>query len=203
MGTYYTGSIKHLPMSQATTPYRWTRDGSMCVGSNGVPVFGVACGGQPRPALNCPPGYVQGGIGSRFCTPEYNGPTPGVPYPGQLRNLGPGWVDPDRSNHDLSFLNVLKSDLSIGLSQQKLKAPTAPRYSSSPAYPSTGNLNSIVNQLRQLGHPSTQTVLPHVPSAFGASLSPSSSSGVGLDPQVRDALVLIGATAILVVMMKR
>lgn len=59
MPNYYTGMVKHgTPMGEATKPYMWTADGEVCVGSNGVPVFGAVCGGQSRPALACPSGYV-------------------------------------------------------------------------------------------------------------------------------------------------
>lgn len=59
MTKYYIGAVKHgTPASQATLPYIWTADGNYCVGSNGVPTFGVACVGQSRPPLICPPGEV-------------------------------------------------------------------------------------------------------------------------------------------------
>lgn len=73
MPQYYTGAVKYgTAMAQATPPYMWTADGKVCVDSNGVPVFGVACAGQPRPALECPSGYVvvsePAGV-SRVCVP--------------------------------------------------------------------------------------------------------------------------------------
>lgn len=140
MSAYYTGPIRHLPMSQATKPFRWTPDGNTCVGSNGVPVFGVACGGQPRPDLKCPPGLVVGGVGSRFCTI----PVPaslGVPYYSTLRNLGPGWINPDLSNHGPSSQQVPKADTSIQLLQRKLSAPVAPS-------PMSGSIGPLLSQAR-------------------------------------------------------
>ena len=200
MSTYYTGPLRDGPMSQATKPYRWTPDGSMCVGSNGVPVFSVACAGQPRPALNCAPGFVQGGIGSRFCTPEYTkDPTLGVPQYGALRNLGPGWVDPDLSNHNWPSLNVPKSDLSIALSQGALTPPAVASIPTPPP-PSPAFVEATASPVPALVNvvtsPATSRGIPVSPSQSG-------SSGIGLDPDARNALVLIGVAATLVILMRK
>ena len=74
---YYTGPVntQGVRMAELTPPFRWTPDGEYCVDSQGHACPSLLCS-DPRPPLNCPPGYVvkhePAGSG-RWCVPAAGG----------------------------------------------------------------------------------------------------------------------------------
>jgi len=71
-----SSSLATMPVAAGTvdapSEYSWTQDGQSCVDPQGTAVDPMACRNQPRPALECPPGYVvrnepMGGM--RVCVP--------------------------------------------------------------------------------------------------------------------------------------